>query len=443
MVLSESELQLAEKESYLNSRLISLLKFRQHTKCFIVQCLADREIQRFLGKNKNCHLHDYNNGIAHLEDWEWDELGPLQVSCSLSSTSQPENEKKTLKELRKKVRQYEKLVADEKKATAAAEDKSKRLELAMNILAKLYKTETGLLQSNINRLLDEVSSKDVHIEQLLKSNDGLRREIKQQDAKVVKPNKPTKEQRENEEISKLTRKCEHLGKLVADRNRSYEALQQKHKNLRDSFERYKSTHRVKVLVPAAGIQETESKKTCKHEELISDQKETIALLTAENSRLQIELSKLEIAYKTETNLFQSSIDCLLGEIDSKDKEIVELLESNDDLQKKVKLLDVEIDKLLRTNTPANENRRIAQLSRKCEHLEKLVVDRNRFNDELLQKNKDLQDSFERYRRLNEPNRLRKVIADQNKSNEVLHQKNRSLRNSIKRKQKYTLHKLRC
>ena len=68
MVLVKKDLQLAVKASESNPRLISLLKLREVTDSYVVQCLYDREIQKLLGDKKNWKAYEHNNEVAHFPE---------------------------------------------------------------------------------------------------------------------------------------------------------------------------------------------------------------------------------------------------------------------------------------------------------------------------------------------------------------------------------------
>ena len=66
MVLTEEENQLIKFGPESNSKLASLYRLRTSTQSFLIQCLADREIQKIVNKGyKQSKAYRYNNQVVH------------------------------------------------------------------------------------------------------------------------------------------------------------------------------------------------------------------------------------------------------------------------------------------------------------------------------------------------------------------------------------------
>ena len=66
MVLTEEENQLIKLRVKSNSKLASLYRLRNSTKSYLIQCLADREIQKIVSRGyKKSKAYGYNNQVVH------------------------------------------------------------------------------------------------------------------------------------------------------------------------------------------------------------------------------------------------------------------------------------------------------------------------------------------------------------------------------------------
>lgn len=65
MVLTVSELRIAQEKK--NNRITSMLRLRVDTSSFVIQCLADREIQKSIcdGQSGHSKAYSYNCTVIH------------------------------------------------------------------------------------------------------------------------------------------------------------------------------------------------------------------------------------------------------------------------------------------------------------------------------------------------------------------------------------------
>lgn len=85
MVLTEDEY----REAKSNSRLSSLFKLRNITKSYIIQCLADREIQRSINDlGHQSKAYGYNCKVIHSPE-KYADVSLLQCSVIILTTSRP------------------------------------------------------------------------------------------------------------------------------------------------------------------------------------------------------------------------------------------------------------------------------------------------------------------------------------------------------------------